>query len=212
MKLYLFGGAETDQGQAPILKQLINGVITDIKPKQFLHIPYARLEVPPEENDIWGEGWVSRDLNLDGIKLLDARSANDLSIAQNPTIFVNGGYQRDLLYQKIIHSKKLYDLVTNANFLIGESSGSTVCAEFRRTHKDGNVIIVPGLGMIKNTIIEAHYTQRNRHQTLRDEMNLSGAKYGIGIDSLTAIVIDTSEYPRDYQVIGNGQVECIGIK
>lgn len=33
MKLYLFGGAETDQGQAPILKKQISNVIKDIKTK-----------------------------------------------------------------------------------------------------------------------------------------------------------------------------------
>ena len=36
MKLYLFGGAETDKEEAPILKKLINDVLLEIKPKQLL--------------------------------------------------------------------------------------------------------------------------------------------------------------------------------
>lgn len=78
MKLYLFGGAETDQGQAPTLKRLISDVLSKIKPKQLLHIPYARINVPEGEEDIWGEGWIPRDLNLKGIELLDARKQDDL--------------------------------------------------------------------------------------------------------------------------------------
>ena len=40
-------------------------------------------------------------------------------------------------------------------------------------------------------------------------MQKSGAKYGIGIDSITGIVIDTETYPEKYKVLGNGLVELI---
>ena len=68
------------------------------------------------------------------------------------------------------------------------------------------------MGILKDTIIEAHYTQRNRHQALRNEMKQSGAKYGIGIDSITGIVIDTETYPNGYEVLGSGLVELIKAK
>ena len=200
MKLYLFGGAETDQGQAPILKQLINDVIKDIKPKQILHIPYSRIDVPKEEEEVWGDGWVERDLKLEGIELLDARNEDDLARADKPTIFMNGGPQGDLLYEKITSNKPLNNLVMNAGFIIGESAGSMVIAEYRRSYRKDKVVVTKGLGILKDTIIEAHYTQRNRHQALRNEVKQSGAKYGIGIDSITAVVIDTETYPNGYEL------------
>ncbi|MCL4418743.1 Type 1 glutamine amidotransferase-like domain-containing protein [Patescibacteria group bacterium] len=209
MKLYLFGGAETDKGQAQILKKLINDVISEIEPKQLLHIPYARIEIPEGEENIWGDGWVKRDLNLEGIDLLDARSENDLVKANSPVIFMNGGFQGDLLYEKITSNKRLNDLVTNAGFIIGESAGAMVTAEYRRTYRDDKSVVTKGLGLLKDTIIEAHYGERNRQQLLRDEMKQCGAKYGIGIDSITGIVIDTDKYPDDYKVIGNGLVEFV---
>jgi cyanophycinase-like exopeptidase len=209
MRLYLFGGAETDQGQAPVLKQLINDVIAGLGQKQLLHIPYARIKVPEEEEDVWGEGWVSRDLNLKRIDLLDARNQNDLKRANNPVIFMNGGPQRDLLYEKITNDRHLYKLVMTASYIIGESAGSMVCAEYRRAYRNGQAVITKGLGILKDTIIEAHYTERNRHQALRDEMKEVDAKYGIGIDSITGAVIDTETYPEKYQVLGNGLVELI---
>ena len=212
MKLYLFGGAETDQGQAPILKQLINGVSKDINPKQILHIPYSRIDVPKEEVEVWGEGWVERDLELEGIELLDARDEDDLVRADKPTIFMNGGPQGDLLYEKITSNKLLDNLVMNAGFIIGESAGSMVTGEYRRTYQNNKAVTTKGLGILKDTIIEAHYSQRNRHQALRNEMKESGAKYGIGIDSITGIVINTETYPNGYEVLGSGLVELIKAK
>lgn len=212
MKLYLFGGAETDQGQGPVLKRLINEALAEIKPKQLLHIPYARIKVPKGEKEIWGEGWVGRDLKLEGVELLDARSEHDLARADKPTIFMNGGPQRDLLYEKITSNKRLYNLVINADCIIGESSGAMVTGEYRRTYRNNKEVTMKGLGILKDTIIEAHYSQRNRHDVLRKEMRETGVKYGIGIDSITGIVIDTKTYPEEYKVLGSGLVELIKIE
>lgn len=84
-----------------------------------------------------------------------------------------------------------------------------VCAEYRRTYRDGNAVTTKGLGILKSTIIEAHYSERSRQQPLRDEMRETGAQYGIGIDSVTGIIIDTETFPRDYKVIGEGLVEFV---
>jgi cyanophycinase-like exopeptidase len=209
MKLYLFGGAEIELNHAPRLKQLINEVLSEIKPKQLLHIPYARSKVSEREVDIFGEGWVKRDLNLEGIELLDARKEEDLQKAKNPVVFINGGHQKELLYKRITENRLLYKLVMNASVIIGESSGAAVCGEYRRTDIDGKDILTKGLGIIKDTIIEGHYTQRNRQQLLKDEVKELDAKYGIGIDSVTGIVIDTKSFPEKYEVIGDGKVEII---
>lgn len=65
---------------------------------------------------------------LDGIELLDARENEDLEKAEKPLIFMNGGPQRDLLYKKIITNKLLNNLVMNADYIIGESSGAMITA------------------------------------------------------------------------------------
>lgn len=216
MKLYLFGGAEIDETKALPLKKLFNEVLNEIKPKQLLHIPYARTVVPEGEENIWGEGWVNRDLNLDGIELIDARNEGDFKRAKNPAIFMNGGLQRNDLYDAIISNKKLNDLVIHAEYIIGESAGAMVCAEYRRTYPDNDKskpgYTTKGLGLLPDTIIEAHYSQRNRQQQLRDEMKESGAKYGIGIDSYTGVIIDTNDYPDVYQVVGDGLVDFVRLE
>ena len=212
MKLYLFGGAETDLGQAPRLKELISDVLREIQPKQLLHIPHSRLVVPKDEKDIWGDGWVERDLYLDGIELLDARDEGDLAKAKRPVVFIDGGPQRDLLFEKIMANTRLKSLVMDADFIIGESAGSAICAQYRRTYKNGEAVVEKGLGILKDTMIKAHYTDRNRHGDLRDEMKMGKVKYGIGIDSLNAIVIDTETYPETFETIGDGLVEFLKLE
>jgi cyanophycinase-like exopeptidase len=209
MKLFLFGGAETDKGEAPALKRLISKALAEIKPKQLLLIPYARIEVPKGEEETWKDGWVPRDLDLQGIEILDARIKNDLMRAKNPVVFMNGGPQRDLLYQKINTNKKLHNLVMNAKYIIGESSGAMIMAEFYPTYRESKPTTANGLGILKNTIIEAHYVQRNRQRALLDEMNECGAKYGVGIDSLAGIIVDTKTFPNKYKFVGDRLVKLI---
>lgn len=209
MKLFLFGGAEPNLESVSALIDLMNQVLAEVKPKQLLHIPYARIAVPEGEEGLWGEGWVAKRLNLEGIELLDARHQADLNRADHPFIFMNGGRQRDNLYDKITSDEALHNLVLNADYLMGESAGSMVCAEYRRTIRDGQEMTVRGLRILKDTIIEAHYTERGRHQLLKGEMKEVGAKYGIGIDSVTGVKIDTATFPKDYEVMGNGLVELV---
>ena len=116
---------------------------------------------------------------------------------------------RDLLYKKITSNEKLCKLVMNADIIIGESSGAMIVGEFRPTYQNNKTIVTKGLGILKDTIIEAHYTQRDNHQALRDEMKMSGVEYGIGIDNNTGIIIDTKTYPKKYDVVGSGLVELI---
>lgn len=158
---------------------------------------------------MWGEGWVPRKLNLDGIELLGARNHADLSRADRPIVFVYGGRQSDNLYENIISNKKLHALVMNSEYIMGESAGSMVCDEYRRTNRDDKELTVKGLGILPNTIIEAHYTERSRHDLLRQEMKEVNAKYGIGIDSNTGLVVDTANYSKEYSVIGDGLVDFV---
>ena len=211
MQFYLFGGAETGQGQAPILKKLIQNAINEIKPKQLLHIPYSRIKVPQQEIDIWGDGWVKKDLDLTDIELLDARNPDDLNKAKNPAIFTNGGPQHDNLYEHINENPKLKNLILNAKYYIGESAGAMMTAEYRRTWnpQTEKYDVKPGLGILKDTIIEAHYVARSGQELLRENVKKTGVTWGLGIDSITGLKFDSDKFPDKYEVIGDGLVEII---
>lgn len=202
MKLYLFGGAEVPLGQAQLLKNSIKETILSLHPTQVLHIPFSRLH--PTEED-WKEGWFKETMKDTGIEILDARNEADLERADNPLIFINGGSGRYDLLHGVKDNKKILDLILHAEYIVTESAGGMLLGEFQHGPKGENTI-VEGLGILKSTIIEPHYTQRNLQQRLIDEMKETHAKYGIGIDSVTAIVVDPAEFPQKWSKIGSGTV------
>lgn len=205
MKLYLFGGAETDQGQAPLLKKLIKDVILLLRPQQILHIPFARLHPSEEE---WKEGWFKETMKDSEIEILDARNEEDIQKAKNPLIFINGGHGRYDLLNGVRKDKRLLQFILSAEYIVAESAGSILMGQFQRGAR-GEDKIIEGLGILKDTIIEPHYTERNRQQLLKDEMQKSGMKYGVGIDSITALVVDPSEFPKKWEKMGGGSVDVI---
>lgn len=113
------------------------------------------------------------------------------------------------LLNKIKADDRLLKLIINAPVIISESAGAKVLGEYLRA-KEGKdeYKIVPGLGILKNTIIEPHYSERNRHAVLIDDLKQTGMKYGIGIDTVTGMEFELSEFPDKYEKIGTGSV-CV---
>jgi cyanophycinase-like exopeptidase len=207
MKLYLFGGAEKRLNQIGPLLTLIKGVIKKIGPQQILHIPFARPSIPPGEEVNWGKGWLEKKLKLKEIEILDARREEDIEKAGSPLIFISGGYDYSGLVNKIRANQKLLDLVLNAEHIIGESAGAMILGgEWQRKGSTGYQLI-KGLGILKNTIVEPHYTEKNRQELLLEEMKKAKAQYGIGIDCVTGISFDLKDFPNKYEKIGEGLVE-----
>ena len=77
--------------------------------------------------------------------------------------------------------------------------------EYMRADHNENGMI-KGFGILKNVVIEPHYTERNYKNFLPEDMKKSGMRYGIGIDSATGIVIDPQEFPEKWEKIGAGSV------
>jgi hypothetical protein len=204
MKLYLFGGAEIDQPSRSIslLKNLIKKSFLGLKPKSILHVPFAR-PLPTEEE--WKEGWFQKIMKNTGIKILDARIESEINQASNSAIFINGGIERRNLIKKIKNNKKLFDLIINSQNIIAESAGSMAMGEFMRADRD-EAEIIKGLGILKNTIIEPHYSEKSRQQLLIEDLKKSKMKYGIGIDSGTGIITNPQEFPSKWERIGVGNV------
>jgi cyanophycinase-like exopeptidase len=210
MKLYLFGGAEVNLNQVTPQIALINNVILALKPIQLLHVPFARTIIPKGEESHWPVDWIHSKMDLKGIDVLDARRQDDLHRADDPVILISGGKEKENLLSNIRSNSKLNHLIMTASHLIGESAGSAVIGEYLRLSDDKGTLI-KSLGILKDTIIEPHYTERHRHTLLRKEMKQSGVKYGIGIDCVTALSFDKKDFPNTYEVIGTGLVEIIKV-
>lgn len=204
MKLILFGGAELDipEISPAVLKQQIKEAFLEIKNKSILHVPFARLRPTEEE---WKEGWFKELMKDTGKIILDARIEKDINKANDSIIFINGGIERKELIENIYSRPKLLSHVYNAKYIVAESAGSMAMGEFMTDDRSGNEII-KGLGILKNTMIEVHYSERKRQQLLNEDLKRTGMKYGIGIDCATALVADPVQFPKNWEKIGVGNV------
>lgn len=204
MKLFLFGGAELNMPRVSpqILKNQIKKILIDLNPTSILHIPFAR---PHPHEEEWKEGWFKKIMNDTNIKILDARNDSDIDKSDNLVVFINGGIERKNLIDNINKNNKLLNLILSAKYIVAESSGSMVMGEYLTADRTGSRII-KGLGILKNTIIEVHYSERNCQQLLIEDMQKSGMKYGIGIDCATAIVVNPLEFPTKWEKIGEGNI------
>lgn len=207
MKLFLFGGAEIDipSRSVSILKNLIKESIIQIKPKSILHIPFARLQVVPEDKGEWNEGWFKKLLEDTGIEVFDARNQVEIDKADGSVVFINGGPERKTLVDMINKNNLLLQKILSAEYIVAESAGSMAMGEYMRISRTDNNVM-KALGVIKNVVIEPHYTEKNYKQYLPGDMEKSGVKYGIGIDSATGIVLDPKKFPNKWKKIGEGNV------
>ncbi len=206
MKLFLFGGVELKLNQKVEQElKLIAQIIKKIKPKQVLHIPFARTSATAGS---WQGDWFHRNIKLKDVTYLNAKNDADIAKAKSPLIFVSGGSESVNLVNKINSNPKLLKLIANARYYIGESAGSKVAGTYLRTGRlDGRRRMIKGLNIIKNSVIEIHYTERKSQALLAKEMKQTKVKYGLGIDCLTALEFDLKDWPKKYNVIGNGTIE-----
>lgn len=203
MKLYLFWWAE--EGQAAHECKMIESVIKSINPKQLLHIPFARVREasrPERKGDRF-----HRMIDLGSIQYLNANNPDDLAQANNPVVFISGGNEHINLIDSITQSPKLLELIHNAAHIIGESAWSKVLGtHYASADENGNTLLLPSLDIIKNTVLEWHYTQRNKSDKLNYTMQHTQATYAIGIDSCTAMIFDLDQFPSHYETIGDWDI------
>ncbi len=204
MKLYLFGGAEVSLGQVvPELKQ-IEEVIRATGARQLLHIPFARTTIAEPE---WQGDWFLKHIHIPELEYLRADRDEDLARADRPLVFISGGSEHVNLIERITSNSRIEQLVRNADVLIGESAGSMVLGEYWRTgSSEGPRRMIKGLGILKDVVIEPHFTERNNRASLVLGMKQTKLRYGLGIDCLTAMIVDLKTFPERFDKLGSGQV------
>ena len=202
MKLYLFGGAG---GEAATELKLISDTIQGLHPKQVLWIPFARIQ-PSVEPD-WRGDWPHRYMDWSGIEFLDASNEDDMARVENPVVFISGGSKGYNLMDELQKRPHLVELIHQADYVIGESKGTMALGTHFRDGKDTSVPLRQGLAIIRNTVIEPHYTERSGQKRLATTMRETDAHYGIGIDERTAITFDLADFPAKWEKIGEGNVE-----
>lgn len=200
------GGAEDKTKHSKILNQffkMAGGEGCDITV-----IPWAS-----EKKDA-GENYkkLFEDFGAKKVFLLKEKSREKAldAIERSAAIFFTGGDQKKLLdvldELDLMHEIKVYH---KSGILIG---GSSAGASIMSTHmpywdlKEEKMIYFRGLDLVPNSIIDQHFSQRNREARLKSGIARFKNSIGYGIDEDTALIFDKGKEPKK---IGSGKVLII---
>jgi cyanophycinase len=110
--------------------------------------------------------------------------------------------------------RMLHRLYLKGGIIAGTSAGASVMGTEMlvsgpsdKTAKSGNSVqMAPGLGLVKELIIDQHFAERGRISRLLAAVALNPKHLGVGIDEDTAIIFKSSSV---FQVLGCGGVYVV---
>ena len=206
----VIGGAEDKYNERRILKKFL--ALAGGEKAEVLIIPVAS-DFPEFAADVYTQAF--RNLGASP-RVLRATSRQDVFLAAPEElldgvtgVFMTGGDQMRLV--SLLGGTKFADnlrqLVRNTNIVLagtsagaaGMSTSMIVRGESTSHPHKNSVRLSPGLGFLKNIIIDQHFTERGRISRLITAVSYNPYNLGIGIDENTAIILD-----------GKGKLEVYG--
>jgi cyanophycinase len=201
--LLVIGGAEDKYNERRILKKFLS--LAGEENAEILIIPVAS-DFPEFAADVYTQAF--RNLGVANPRVLRATSRQDVFQA-NPDelldgvtgVFMTGGDQMRLVSilggtkfaDKLRHLVRETDIVlagTSAG-AAGMSTSMIVRGESTSHPHKGSVRLSPGLGFLKNIIIDQHFTERGRISRLITAVSYNPYNLGVGIDENTAIILNS---------------------
>jgi len=215
--LIIIGGREDKEGEMSILKQVVSRI-----PKN------GKLVVATVASSIGDELWeiyrkVFRRLGVRYISHLDVVNRvkpvdnKAMRAVQNAdAVFFTGGDQLKITSELggTMVLEKIVDIHDRGGVIAGTSAGASVMSETmlvggsaEGSFRIGNELrMAPGLGLVKNMIIDQHFAERGRINRLIGAVAQNPKFLGIGIDEDTAVVMETDS---SFEVHGSGAVYVI---
>ena len=209
--LLVIGGAEDKYNERRILKKFL--ALAGGERAEVLIVPVAS-DFPEFAADVYTQAF--RNLGVANPRVLRATSRQDVFQADPESlldgvsgVFITGGDQMRLvsLLGGTKFADKLRRLVRETDVVLagtsagaaGMSTSMIVRGESTSHPHKNSVRLSPGLGFLKNIIIDQHFTERGRISRLITAVSYNPYNIGIGIDENTAIILD-----------GKGKLEVYG--
>lgn len=216
--LLVIGGAEDKYNERRILKKFLS--LAGDKDAEVLIVPVAS-DFPEFAADVYTQAF--RNLGVANPRVLRATSRQDVFDADVPSlldgvtgVFITGGDQMRLvsLLGGTAFAARLRKLVTETNIVLagtsagaaGMSTSMIVRGESTSHPHKNSVRLSPGLGFLKNIIIDQHFTERGRISRLITAVSYNPYNLGIGIDENTAIILDKE---GNLEVFGAGSITIV---
>jgi cyanophycinase len=216
--LLVIGGAEDKYNERRILRKFLELAGGD--KAEVLIVPVAS-DYPEFAADVYVQAF--RRLGVANPRVLRATSRQDVvtvdadALLDGVTgVFMSGGDQMRLvsILGGTQFAQKLRQLVTETNIVVagtsagaaGMSTSMIVRGESTPHPQRNSVSLSPGLGFLKNIIIDQHFTERGRISRLITAVSYNPYNLGIGIDENTAIILDKD---GTLEVFGGGTVTIV---
>ncbi|MBS1494568.1 MAG: cyanophycinase [Bacteroidetes bacterium] len=214
--ILIIGGAEDKFNERHIIRKFVS--LSGDKKANILIIPIASdfAEIAAKlYTTIFSSLGVKKISVLEATSRQDILSINADKLLKNLTgVFITGGDQMRLssLLGGTEFIQKLAKKVRGGLVVAGSSAGAACMSSEMivrgdaMTPNQNSVKIVPGLGILKNIIIDQHFTQRARLNRIITAVCYNPKNIGIGIDEDTAILIHKNGV---LEVLGKGTVTII---
>ena len=216
--LLVIGGAEDKYNERRILKKFLE--LAGGEKAEVLIVPVAS-DFPEFAADVYTQAF--RNLGVSNPRVLRATSRQDVFQADADLlldgvtgVFMTGGDQMRLV--SILGGTKFADklrhMVRETNIVLagtsagaaGMSTSMIVRGESTPHPHKNSVRLSPGLGFLKNIIIDQHFTERGRISRLITAVSFNPYNLGIGIDENTAIILNKEGM---MEVYGQGSITIV---
>jgi cyanophycinase len=216
--LVIIGGAEDKYNERRILHKFI--ALAGGAEARILIVPVAS-DYPEFSADVYTQTF--RNVGLQRVKVLRATSRQavidadaDELLADVTGVFISGGDQMRLVSMLggTEFARLLEDRVRHSPLVLaGSSAGAAGMSATMIVRGDAashpsksTVRLSPGLGVLRNVIIDQHFTERGRLSRLITAVSYNPRQLGLGIDENTAVIIS-----RDgtLEVNGHGTVTVV---
>lgn len=216
--LLVIGGAEDKYNERRILKKFLE--LAGGSNAEVLIVPVAS-DYPEFAADVYTQAF--RNLGIANPRVLRATARQDVFQADAAAlldgvtgVFITGGDQMRLvstlggtefaaILRRMVRETSLVMAGTSAG-AAGMSTSMIVRGESAPHPKKDSVRLSPGLGFLKNIIIDQHFTERGRISRLITAVSYNPYNLGIGIDENTAIILDPNGV---MEVFGQGSVTIV---
>ncbi|MBS1513946.1 MAG: cyanophycinase [Bacteroidetes bacterium] len=214
--ILIIGGAEDKFNERHIIRKFVS--LSGDKKANILIIPIASdfAEIAAKlYTTIFSSLGVKKITVLEATSRQDILSLNADKMLDNLTgVFITGGDQMRLssILGGTDFIKKLAARVKKGLVLAGSSAGAACMSSEMIVRGDGQspnqnaVRISPGLSILKDIIIDQHFTQRSRLNRIITAVCYNPKNLGIGIDEDTAILINKNGI---LEVLGKGTVTIV---
>lgn len=217
--LLVIGGAEDKYNERRILKKFLE-LAGGADKAEVLIVPVAS-DFPEFAADVYTQAF--RNLGVANPRVLRATSRQDVFQADAHKlldgvtgVFITGGDQMRLVsilggtefaavLRKMVRESNIVLAGTSAG-AAGMSTSMIVRGESASHPKKDSVRLSPGLGFLKNIIIDQHFTERGRISRLITAVSYNPYNLGVGIDENTAIILDPNGV---MEVFGAGSVTVV---